>query len=216
MRIDAALLREALAGPLPLPALGSSIDVSRAKAAAVVVPVALDPDPVGVVVLRASHLTDHAGEVGFPGGKPDPGDASLEATALRELDEEVGVAASDVTIVGKLTPVPVITGRYLIHAFVGLLASSAPPMVASPEIARVLTIPLLPLLTGDRPIHAVRGEWNDTVVFAPHFDADGAILYGASAYIFYELLLRLAATLGRSLPAPVLTTEVPWGDRYNR
>jgi 8-oxo-dGTP pyrophosphatase MutT (NUDIX family) len=216
LHIDLALLRGALAGPLPLPALGSSIDASRAKSAAVVVPIALDPEPFVVVVLRASHLEDHAGEVGFPGGKPDPSDASLEATALRELDEETGVAPSDVTILGALTPVPVITGRYLIHPFVGVVSTTAPRMVASAEIARILTIPLVPLLKGARPIKAVRGEWSDRVVFAPHFDLDGAVLYGASAYIFYELLLRLAHALGQPLPEPEITTELPWGDRYSR
>ena len=213
MQIDRTLLRAALAGPIPIPSLGIAIDTERAKAAAVVVLITFDPDPVGILVLRASHLHDHAGEVGFAGGKPDPADANLEATALRELDEELGVRATDVTLLGTLTPVPVITGRYLIHPFVGVLATDAPQMIPSPEIARVLRLPILPLITGDLPIHAVRGEWNDITVFAPHIAVDGAILYGASAYIFYELLLRIAAILGRTIPAPTLTTELPWGDR---
>ena len=216
MRIDTKLIREALADPLPLPALGSSIDSSRARPAAVVVPLRLDPEPVTVVVLRGSQLKDHGGEVGFPGGKPDPGDADLTATALRELEEEVGVAASDVEICGPLNPMPVITGRYLIHPFVGALAPGAAPRVASKEVARVLTLPLLPLLTGEQPIGAIRGEWNGALIFAPHFPLDGCVLYGASAYILYELLARLANRLGSPLPAPVIEQEPPWGSRYAR
>jgi 8-oxo-dGTP pyrophosphatase MutT (NUDIX family) len=214
-RLDAALLREAVQGAVPLPILGLRIDLSQAKPAAVVVPVLLEPEPRVVVVLRASHLADHAGEVGFPGGKPDPTDEGLAGTALRELHEELGVPPDAVEILGSLTPVPVITGRYLIHGFVGLLEGRTAPQPASAEIARVLEIPILPLLTGERPFSAVRGEWAETVVFAPHFEVGRAVLYGASAYIFYELLLRIAARLGITVPEPVVTTELPWGDRYS-
>ncbi len=195
------ILRAALAGPLPLPALGSVIDARHARAAAVVVPIQLQPEPAVILVLRGSHLKDHGGEVGFPGGKPDPGDADLAATALRELEEEVGVSASDVELLGELLPVPVITGRYLIHPFVGALREGAAPRVASAEVARVLTLPLGPVLSGHHPIAAVRGEWSGATILAPHFALDGCVLYGASAYILYELLARLAAALGAGAAA---------------
>lgn len=214
--IDGAIVREALAGPLPLPTLGSLIDVTRAVPAGVILPLRLHPEPRALAILRASHLEDHAGEVGFPGGKPDPADTSLEHTALRELHEELDVDPSQVEIAGGLMPVPVITGRYVIHAFVGLLSDAAAPRPASPEIARVIELPILPLLAGARSISAVKHQVGDITFFAPHFEADGAILYGASAYIFYELLARLAARLGRPLPPPVLTDVLPWGDRYPR
>lgn len=216
MHIDTKLIREALAPPFPLPALGSIIDSSHAKPAAVVVPILLDPDPVAVLVLRGSQLKDHGGEVGFPGGKPEPSDADLTATALRELDEEVGVAPDHVEICGSLMPMPVITGRYLIHSFVGALARDARPRVASREVARILELPLLPLITGEEPIAAVSGQWNGSMVFAPHFALDGCVLYGASAYILYELLARLAHRLGTTLPEPVIQQEPPWGNRYAR
>jgi 8-oxo-dGTP pyrophosphatase MutT (NUDIX family) len=214
--ITAQLLREALTAPVHLRPLGMTIDVRHARAAAVVVPVALSPQAAAMVVLRGSHLKDHGGEVGFPGGKPDPGDADLAATALRELEEEVGVPPAHVDIVGTLRPMPVITGRYLIHPFVGVLRAGVVPEVASAEIARVIPIPILPLLKGEQPFEAVTGEWDGAPIFAPHFPLDGCVLYGASAYIFYELLSRLAIVLGVTLPPPRLQGERPWGDRYTR
>jgi 8-oxo-dGTP pyrophosphatase MutT (NUDIX family) len=192
------------------------IDASRARPAAVVVPIVLAPEPHAAVVLRGVDLKEHAGEVGFPGGKPDARDADLAATALRELEEEVGVPRSEVELCGELRPTPVITGRYLIHPFVGVLGPGAIPRVASAEIARVLTLPLMPLLDGGAPIGAVKGEWSGATFFAPHFALDGCVLYGASAYILYELLARLAAALGRALPPLRLQDELPWGSRYGR
>jgi hypothetical protein len=111
---------------------------------------------------------------------------------------------------------PVITGRYLIHPFVGVLHEGAVAHPASAEVARVIAVPLLPLLSGERPIGAVTGEWNGAQVFAPHFPLEGCVLYGASAYILYELLARLALALGIALPPSRIQQEPPWGDRYTR
>ncbi len=213
-RLDVDLVRRAVQGPAGPHAGSRFIDVSHAKPAAVVVPLQLAPEPAAVLVLRGSHLKDHAGEVGFPGGKPDPSDADLRATGLRELEEEVGVGAAEIEIVGELRPMPVITGRYMIHPFAGVLRDGASPRVASREITRILSLPLLPLLTGERVIDAVQGEWHGVVLFAPHFEVDGCVLYGASAYILYDLLSRLAATLGLMLPPPRIVNELPWGNRY--
>jgi 8-oxo-dGTP pyrophosphatase MutT (NUDIX family) len=216
VHLDAALIREALALPRALPALGSAIDVSAARAAAVVVPVVLEPEPRVLLVLRGADLKDHAGEVGFPGGKPEPTDPDLAATALRELEEELAVRPDQVEILGGLVPTPVITGRYLIHPFVGVLAAGTVARAASTEIARLLELPIAPLILGERPISAVRGEWMGMTVLSPHFAVDGAVLYGASAYIFYELLLRIAERLGRRLPEPQFESAPPWGSRYSR
>jgi 8-oxo-dGTP pyrophosphatase MutT (NUDIX family) len=216
MLLTPDLLREAIATPAPAKALHFLIDTSHAKAAAVLVPVVLEPAPSVLVVLRGADLRDHAGEVGFPGGKPEPGDPDLRGTALREAHEEIAVDPGRVELVGELTPVPVITGRYLIHPFVGVIDGGEAPRAASSEIQRVLRLPLEPLLTGEMPTFAVVGTWRETEVFSPYFHVDGAVLYGASAYIFYELLAKLAARLGRALPAARIVDELPWGDRYAR
>ena len=204
------LVRAALAAPaelvrrLPAPA--------SARPAGVVVPVTFDGAPSVLVVQRSARLRDHPGELGFPGGKLEPGDADLGAAAWREAEEELGIGASCLERLGTLLPVPVITGRFVIHPFVAALRAPA-PLVPSGEIERVLSVPLLPLISGEQRYQAVRIEAGAARTL-PHFRLGDRVLYGASAVILYELLERVAAALGRSLPEPELETELPWGSRY--
>lgn len=213
-RITADDLRGALGVP-GRPLDPGSIDVSSARPAGVAVPIALAPEPIVYLVLRGSHLADHAGEIAFPGGKRDEGDASLRATAAREMREEVGVEESWVEWLGELSPIPVITGRFVIHPFVGLLADGVVPQVASGEIVEVLSMPIGPYVAGEQRIHAISVEWRGRKVLAPHFPIGGRVLYGATAYVTYELLSRIAAAMGRELAPPVLETEAAWVRRYS-
>lgn len=229
MPIDREVVRRALAGRAPLPddpeqasplgpAWGDAPRVAPGDAprpAAVALPLSFDPEPIVYAVLRASTLRDHAGEVGFPGGKREAADVDLRATALRELAEECAVR--DVDLLGALTPVPVITRRFLIHPFVVALPADARPIAAESEIAEVLPIPLTGYLSGERRIAAIRGTWLERTFTTPHFELrEGVVLYGASAFMLYELLVALAGELSLTLPDPVLVTEPPWGDRYGR
>ena len=67
-------------------------------------------------------------------------------------------------------------------------------------------MPILPWITGERPILGVRLNVRDIALIAPHFELDGCILYGATAVIFQELLLRVAAAL-QMTPAPVVLQD---------
>jgi len=198
--ISSELLRAALSDPFE-PSLAHSLCVREgAKDAAVIVPIVLAPEPHALLVLRAAHLKDHAGEVAFPGGKPEPTDSSLWATAVREMEEEIGLPPDAVERIGELAPIFVLSGRFRIHPFVGIVREGAEARATSPEIARLLSIPILPWLTGERPIQGVRLELRGTGVISFQFEVDGCLLFGASAAIFHELLLRLAARL--NLPEP--------------
>jgi 8-oxo-dGTP pyrophosphatase MutT (NUDIX family) len=215
VRVDEATLRRALAEP------GLALDLSwlgdrRPAPAAVLVAIALDADtPRVIAVQRAQTLREHAAEVAFPGGKPDPEDPDLAATALREAEEEVGIAPSDVTLLGTLTSVPVITGRFTLHPYVGTLRPGVRPERCSPdEVDRVLEVPLLPWLTGERRWEAVAVTWRGTTYPMPYYPLDGVGIYGATALVLSDLLRRLAVAQGATLPSPILRDEVPWGGRY--
>ncbi len=209
------LVARALARPSPFPPYHFQHEVPP-RPAAVVVPLAFEPEPTVFAVLRAADLRDHGGEVGYPGGKPEAGDVDLRATALRELEEEVGLDSVDV--LGTLSPVPVVTGRFLIHPFVAAIGD-ARPTIRQSEIAEILPIGLPPYLSGEAGFGAVMARFGGLEFLTPHFElntASGAkvLLYGASAFVLWELLLRIAGELGIELPAPTLVETRPWGDRY--
>ena len=90
---------------------------------------------------RAERLTRHAGQISFPGGRADPGDGTPQRTALREAEEEIGLPASDVEIVGRLDDYLVGSG-YRITPVVGFI--TAPPAFEADasEVAEVFEVPL--------------------------------------------------------------------------
>jgi 8-oxo-dGTP pyrophosphatase MutT (NUDIX family) len=102
-------------------------------------------DPTVVFTQRTAHLADHAGQISFPGGRVDAGDATPERTALREAEEEVGIAADRVEILGRLPEYHTSTG-YCVTPVVGW---AEPPLAFRPdphEVADVFEVPLAFLL----------------------------------------------------------------------
>ena len=118
------------------------------RKAAVVFAVCASP-PHGVVfVERAAHLRDHPGQIGLPGGGIDDADGGdLARTALREMHEEVGVAADAVRLVGRLPEIRQRVGRFDVTTFVGVLGTGTELRIDPSETAAVFTIPLARILT---------------------------------------------------------------------
>jgi 8-oxo-dGTP pyrophosphatase MutT (NUDIX family) len=116
------------------------------KAAAVLLLVVNhESDPTVVFTQRTAHLADHAGQISFPGGRVDEGDETAEHTALREAEEEVGIAPARVAILGRLPEYRTSTG-FSVTPVVGW---SEPPLHYRPdphEVADVFEVPLAFLL----------------------------------------------------------------------
>ena len=84
------------------PVMAKIAAVRPVRPAAVLVPIVDHPEPTVLLTQRAQHLPDHAGQVSFPGGKIDEGDDSPLASALREAEEEIGLAREFVEPLGYL------------------------------------------------------------------------------------------------------------------
>lgn len=174
--------------------------------ASVLVPLRRRTDQAGapltvILEARPMHLRLHPGEIVFPGGRPEEGDADLIETALREAVEELGPPLETVQVIGELSSIPLFTSDYRIHPYVGLLTPGAAPFAPAPdEVAEVLEVPIRPWL--QRP-HLDAIEWDDdgTQSLAPVFDVGGhRPMFGGTAYAFYELLSVLAPLYGTRCP----------------
>jgi 8-oxo-dGTP pyrophosphatase MutT (NUDIX family) len=110
--------------------------------AAVLVPIVDRPAGLTVLLTRRSpHLPDHAGQISFPGGGIDPGDADAEADALREAEEEIGLARRHVTLIGRLDTYLVRTG-FSVVPVVGLLRPPFDLRAEAGEVDEIFEVPL--------------------------------------------------------------------------
>lgn len=158
----------------------------RAAVVAVILP---DPDRL-LLIERSGALRSHAGQLAFPGGKREPEDRDLLHTALREAEEEVGLANGDATVLGRLFPVPTPT-RYVIEPFVARARPGWEPRVLSPEVARIVTPTIAQL--ADPAIHRVtgRGMWFGYAYVMHEFAIHDPPLWGATARMTWDLLQRM-------------------------
>jgi 8-oxo-dGTP pyrophosphatase MutT (NUDIX family) len=116
------------------------------RPAAVVIPI-FDAPPFDVLfVERATHLRRHAGQIAFPGGAVDAGDADHAAGALRELREEVGIPPAAVSLVGRLPAIRQDRNAFIVTPFVGIVRSGTPLVVDTNEASAVHHVPLADIL----------------------------------------------------------------------
>jgi 8-oxo-dGTP pyrophosphatase MutT (NUDIX family) len=150
-----------------------------------------DDDETRIVLIeRARTLRAHAGQLALPGGKPEPEDASLAETALRETEEEVGLRRDTPRLLGRLDPVPTPTG-FMIVPFVAWAPPGWRPRPTSAEVQRVLTPALTEL--ADPRVHRVAGVgvWEGHRYEMHEFAIHDPPLWGATARMVWDLLERL-------------------------
>lgn len=148
------------------------------------------PEEPGLVFTeRRADLRRHAGEISFPGGRRDEGDANLEATALRESQEEIGLDPAVVEIGEALPPTGTFVTGYRIHPFVGRIPHPAElSLVPNPdEVETVLTFSLDVL----RESYAIRRLVRRGVaIHTPTYEVEGHLIWGATARILGDFLER--------------------------
>jgi 8-oxo-dGTP pyrophosphatase MutT (NUDIX family) len=190
-----ASLREQLRPVLLAPEEAVAIDVHGRTEAAVLVPLYPNGGALHLVFTkRGADLRRHAGEISFPGGRRERDEDDLQATALREAEEEIGLPRAAVEIVGALQPTPTIATGYAVYPFVGLIESGRSWTPGAGEVAAVLELSIPELIAGYGRRRLVRRGLpirTDTYVVGEH------LIWGATARILADLLDRLeAAGLG--------------------
>ncbi len=155
-------------------------------AAALVLLYSRDHRPHLVLTLRAGELSRHGGQVSFPGGAIEPGEA-IASAALREAAEEIGIDPSVVRLVGPLTPLHIPVSDFIVHPIVGVMDATPVFRHAATEVERVLEVPFEDLLDPGR-LHETTRTREDVLVEVPYFDIDGHQVWGATAMMLAELL----------------------------
>lgn len=163
---------------------------TRVTDAAVLVPLVNRPDGLQLLFTqRTPHLEDHAGQISFPGGRVEADDASREETALRETEEEVGLARGRVAVLGRL-PEYAIPSGFRITPVVGWIE---PPLALKPdpfEVADVFEAPLAHFLAAghyQRREYRFRGRHRHYMA-VPY---EGRYIWGATAGMLYDLCRML-------------------------
>ena len=182
------------------PEIGGDVSAGEHRAAAASVLIPLVQRGHGLQVLltrRSAHLRDHAGQISFPGGRAEPFDADAVATALRETEEEVGLAREHVEVIGQLPLYTTVTS-YVITPVVALVHPPFTLTLDSFEVDEAFEVPLSHLMT---PAHHQRHTFSFeggqrqflSMPWQSPGRADEHFIWGATAAMLRNLYRLLAA-----------------------
>ena len=145
-----------------------------------------------VFMKRPDYEGTHGGQISFPGGKFDPPDVNLSETALRETEEEIGVPASKITLLGALSPLYIPVSEYEVYPFIGF-SNSRPDFKIDPHEVRYLieakVIDLLDLSARKEKLYT--SERVTGII--PYFNLHGHEVWGATAMILNEFLVLITS-----------------------
>ena len=183
--------------PDPAAAPNSKPSRDAPVAAAVLVALIRAQGPARMVLTRRrADLRSHAGEISFPGGRRDEGDADLAETALREAEEEIGLPRSGVELIGTLPVTSTFVTNYLIHPFVATIPSGLTWALSPREVDAVLELDLEEVRAARTTTTLTRRGFTfetDAYILGEH------MIWGATARIVEHLLERLRDDPGEPL-----------------
>jgi len=149
------------------------------------------PDEVNttklILILRNTYNGVHSAQVGFPGGKLEDQDESLEFTALRETEEEIGVPKHHVEIIKALTQVYIPPSNFYVQPFIGVLKKIPSFVKDDTEVDELIEVPLIHFLDEQSVITKTVSTSYNVEVEVPAFQLNGHVVWGATAMMLSEI-----------------------------
>ncbi|HZR23295.1 MAG TPA: CoA pyrophosphatase [Vicinamibacterales bacterium] len=188
-------LRETLPGPdahahlapIPRRQWPASFNPARIRnAAGLLLLFPVDDRPRVVLTERAHTLERHRGQISLPGGVVDPGE-TFERAALREANEEIGLATDAVRVLGALTPIDIPVSGFRLHPIVAMTHDRPALTPHDGEVARIVEVALDELLHPST-LAWTRRERDGVAIAVPTFRVNGVDIWGATAMVLAEFL----------------------------
>jgi len=171
--------------------LGKSINLSERNPKKAAVLSLLFPDSEGemkmVFMLRKTYEGVHSNQIGFPGGKTEEDDACLQATALRETFEEIGVHSKEITVIKELTDVYIPPSNFLVKPFLGVVKERPVYILEKKEVERLIEIPLQEILSDDFVSSKIINTSYAQDIEVPIFKFNEEVIWGATAMMLSEI-----------------------------
>jgi 8-oxo-dGTP pyrophosphatase MutT (NUDIX family) len=140
------------------------------------------------LILRPKYNGTHSGQISFPGGKQEPDDPDLQFTALREAEEEIGIDARKVEIIGELSQLYIPPSNFSVKPFVGFLNEKPRFIPDATEVEKVLPVPFQHFMNPQNLYRKIIEPRPGYKLDTPFFEIEGNMLWGATAMMLSELM----------------------------
>ena len=164
------------------------INDEKMKISAVLVPIFLKAGQYHLLFIqRTERVKEHKGQISFPGGAYEKADRILLNTALREAEEEIGLAPGDVDVLGELDDVPTASSNYVISPFVGAIPYPYKFQLDKWETEELIEVPIASLLDTDCYSESIV-KLNGLEIDTGFFKCRDKIIWGATSKILKQFL----------------------------
>ncbi|WP_283637388.1 NUDIX hydrolase [Aquaticitalea lipolytica] len=140
-----------------------------------------------ILILRKTYKGVHSAQVGFPGGKLEPQDKSLEYTAVRETQEEVGVPLKDIKVIKAMTEVYIPPSNFTVHPFMGITTKTPKFVKQDDEVEDLIEVTLKDFIDDNLMTSRLIMTSLQKEVEVPAFHFNGHIVWGATAMMLNEV-----------------------------
>lgn len=140
-----------------------------------------------ILIVRNTYKGVHSSQIAFPGGKYETSDADFEVTALRETQEEIGVAPENINVIKHFTPIYIPPSNFLVHPFLGIAKEELLFYPDSREVADIIELPLSVFLNDEIIIETQLSTSYAENILIPAFKIEQHLVWGATAMMLSEL-----------------------------